>query len=108
MKIIKKIKLTTAAYFVSLLVLVICIASFLPAIVNYDSNSKQINTQAIEDTVRDYVVQCYATEGSYPADLYYLQENYGLILQEDLYFYSYEVFASNIMPNIQVFAKNGE
>lgn len=102
---LKKIKFSTIAYWVSGLFLAVLVAISLPSIVGYQEKSKEINVEAIQETVQKYVIQCYAAEGSYPADLYYLQENYGLILDEDMYRYDYEVFASNVMPEIKVYLK---
>lgn len=66
-------------------------------------------TQQVKNSVMSCVVQCYALEGSYPNDLNYLQENYGLQLDNDKYIYHYEKFASNILPDVQVFSiKGGE
>ena len=59
----------------------------------------------VRDTVVSYVSQCYALEGAYPADLQYLEANYGLQLDSDKYIYHYEMFATNIFPDVQVFAK---
>lgn len=56
----------------------------------------------IEEVIRKYAVACYAQEGAYPRDLTYLEENYGLIIDEDKYFYYYDLFASNILPDIEV------
>lgn len=68
----------------------------------YTDTSNNINKTTVQDIVEKYAIQCYASEGSYPPDLEYLVENYGLILDEDLYVYEYDIFASNIMPEIIV------
>lgn len=52
--------------------------------------------------LRRAVVSCYALEGRYPPDVKYLQEQYGLQLNEEKYIVHYEVFAENIMPDITV------
>jgi len=57
--------------------------------------------------VEKYAIQCYATEGAYPPNVYYLEEHYGLILDEEKYIYSYEPVAENIKPVVQVFIKPG-
>lgn len=98
----KKMKIGTLSHFVIASFMVLIIAISIPSIVHYNENSKEINLEAIQKTVQKYVIQCYAAEGSYPADLYYLEENYGLILDEELYVYNYEIFASNVMPYIKV------
>lgn len=61
--------------------------------------------ESVEEIVNRYVVQCYASEGGYPPDLEYLSENYGLILNEDSYFYFYSVHGANLAPEIRVFAR---
>ncbi len=63
------------------------------------------NIAAIEESVKRSAIQCYALEGRYPPDIAYLQEHYGLIVNEDAYFYHYEVIASNILPNIAVYRR---
>ena len=59
----------------------------------------------IQKAILDACVQCYALEGSYPPSLEYLENHYGLILDRDKYYFYYEVFASNVMPNVEVFRK---
>lgn len=58
----------------------------------------KVTRQAIERAA----VLCYATEGFYPPSLAYIEENYGVQINHERYFVSYEVFASNIMPNIYI------
>lgn len=74
-------------------------------IASYDTTYTDLNKAALEETVMKYAIQCYASEGSYPPNLEYLSEHYGLILDYDHYIYDYEIFASNIMPNITILDK---
>ena len=59
-------------------------------------------TEAVVQAIRKASVQCYALEGSYPPDVAYLAEHYGLAIDMERYAVRYEVFASNIMPEIEV------
>ena len=59
----------------------------------------------VVDAVRRGVVQCYAIEGRYPPDIAYLEARYGLSVDQDKYIVHYEVFASNIYPDITVIEK---
>ncbi len=59
----------------------------------------------IKEAIEKASIQCYALEGSYPPNLEYLEEHYGLVLDEEKYFYFYEIFASNIMPDVEVYEK---
>ena len=58
-----------------------------------------------EQAVRKAVLECYAIEGMYPAELSYLQEHYNLRIDGEKYRVSYDCFASNIMPQIHVFER---
>lgn len=55
-----------------------------------------------EESILRSVINCYATEGNYPPDYEYLKDHYGLSVDESKYIIHYEIFASNIMPNITV------
>jgi hypothetical protein len=59
-------------------------------------------TEMVVEAIRKAAVQCYALEGSYPPDVDYLISHYGLQLDLNRYACRYEVFASNIMPEIEV------
>ncbi len=60
---------------------------------------------SIEKTILERAVQCYAIEGAYPESLDYLEQNYGLQINRSDYFVTYEVFATNILPEVQVLEK---
>jgi len=65
-------------------------------------SSKAENLRMTEDSLRRAVVSCYALEGRYPPNVDYLQQQYGLQVDEDAYIIHYEIFAENIMPEITV------
>ena len=47
-------------------------------------------------------LQCYVVEGAYPVSLEYLEENYGLQINEQMFYVSYEIFATNVPPAVKV------
>ena len=55
-----------------------------------------------EQAVRQACVSCYALEGAYPATYDDLKEQSGIAIDEVKYAGFYEIFASNIMPEITV------
>lgn len=59
----------------------------------------------LEQAVRRSCAACYAAEGVYPPDLEYLQDRYGLQVDEDNYIVHYSVVAQNLMPDITVLAR---
>jgi hypothetical protein len=85
---------------------VIIFAAFLyMSVDNAQKGSDNEMYEILTDAITRSAVQCYAIEGFYPPDIEYLEENYGLVVNHDKYVISYNVFASNIMPEIEVFNK---
>lgn len=56
----------------------------------------------LRQTVLDSAMQCLALEGAYPSTLEYLEENYGLVVNDKDYVVTYVAYASNVMPSVQV------
>ncbi len=65
-------------------------------------HSRDSGLLVAREAVERAVIQCYALEGVYPPNLAYLEENYGLIVNDDQYMYLYEVVGSNVHPIIDV------
>ena len=61
--------------------------------------------QSARQNVLRAAIQCCAIEGAYPPNVEYLEENYGLLLDHDRYIISYELFASNILPEVEIIRK---
>jgi len=61
--------------------------------------------QQLEEVLRRTAVTCYAAEGVYPPNLEYMRVHYGLQYNEAQYKVYYELFASNLMPDITVLEK---
>ena len=60
-----------------------------------------------ERAIREAAVSYYVLEGAYPADYEQLKAYSGLAVNEEKYVVFYEVFASNIMPDITVMERQG-
>jgi len=56
----------------------------------------------LEDSIRRAVVMCYAVEGVYPESISYIEEHYQIHIDWNRYIVHYEIFASNLMPDIMV------
>ena len=76
------------------------------AVENAQNKSNEESYKILSDAIIRSAVQCYAIEGFYPPDVKYLEENYGLLVDHEKYFVNYSVFASNIIPDVEVFKKN--
>ncbi len=65
-------------------------------------SSAQERLRIVEESITRCVVSCYAIEGIYPESLDYLEQYYGLRIDESQYYVNYSIFASNIMPVVTV------
>ena len=101
----KKLHLTQISLLVTILIILVVGAIIFLSIGNFEDNHSRNRAEEIRGTVISYVAQCYAMEGLYPNNLDYLEDNYGLQLDRDKYIYHYEMFATNIFPDVQVFVK---
>lgn len=70
-----------------------------------ENNLRENGRYAIRDAVRRAAMECYAVEGVFPPEVSYLEENYGLVINHDAYIVSYEIFASNVMPDVRVLVR---
>ena len=75
---------------------------FMSALSNLQEGRVSEGRQQLEDAVRRSAVACYAAEGIYPPNLEYLEEHYGIQVDRERYTVMYEVFASNLMPDVTV------
>ena len=67
-----------------------------------NSHGKTIRENALTRSI----TQCYALEGSYPPNIKYLQDNYGLIYDSEEYFIDYQFIGSNLRPDVTVIERN--
>ena len=87
------------------LIIVVFAVLTLNGIFSFGGNADSKRLELIRDTIKKAAVQCYAIEGSYPTDLNYLVKNYGIVLNENSYFYHYVFIGSNTMPDVSVIRK---
>jgi len=92
-------KLVFIGVTITLLILSIPLANFI------QQTNTQYQIEAVESAIQRSLNLCYAQEGFYPAKINYLIDNYGLIIDERLYYISFKSFASNIRPDVTVFRK---
>jgi competence protein ComGC len=103
----KKMGLSFVAMIVCLLVIAIVALIAFSTMADYGSSYQDKRLSEVRDSVLSSIAQCYALEGCYPPDLEYLEDNYGLIMDRSHYIYHYEMFASNIFPDVKVLLLKG-
>ena len=69
------------------------------------NNSKKQEVEEVTRQINKSISLCYAIEGMYPNDLEYLENNYGLDIDDEKYIIHYKLFASNIQPEVMVYNK---
>ncbi|MBQ7148880.1 MAG: hypothetical protein IJR96_09030 [Pseudobutyrivibrio sp.] len=62
-------------------------------------NEQRENLQAAIDRA---IIQCYVTEGRYPESFEYLQKNYGIIYDDELFRVDYVIYGSNMKPDVTI------
>lgn len=90
---------------VLILAVLLALAALLPGI---RRDLRESSRDAIRDTVIRCAVECYAVEGAYPDSLQYLEDHYGLTVNHRDFIVTYEVFASNQLPDVQVLVRGEE
>ncbi|MDO5015011.1 MAG: hypothetical protein Q4E28_03565 [Clostridia bacterium] len=83
---------------------VILLLSFVK--ISYQSKAK--GREILEQSINKAVVTCYASEGRYPDTLEYIEKNYHVKVDRSKYDVEYNIFASNIYPDITVTEKETE
>lgn len=90
----------TAILWIAILVLLL-ISVLQPA----DQMVEKENATVLQNAIANAVVSCYAIEGRYPDSLEKIKKDYGVVIDDDKYIVSYDIFADNLMPDVTVDVK---
>lgn len=85
--------------------LLLIVLTFLLSLSRLEEGREAEGRKRLEDSVRRTAVSCYAAEGFYPPSVDYMEQHWGLQYEKSRYVVCYEVFASNLMPQITVLEK---
>ena len=86
----------------SILLILAVLLLFSLSLTRLEQGRQEAGKQQLEDALRRTAVACYASEGFYPPNVAYMVQHYGLQYNENMYRVHYEIFASNLMPEITV------
>lgn len=86
----------------SILLAAVVLLCFWIAVARLDDGRQEEGREQLEALLKRMAVSCYASEGAYPPSVDYLKERYALQYDEERYTIHYELFASNLMPDITV------
>lgn len=88
--------------FLSILLFIAVLWIFWIGVSFFSAKADEEGANTLRKGIQRASVQCYAIEGRYPPSVAYLEENYGIQIDESRYHVFYSGFASNIMPEITV------
>ena len=58
--------------------------------------------ERLENSLNRAAISCFSIEGFYPANVDYLIDNYGIVVNEEKYHVFYESYGANLKPEIRV------
>lgn len=97
----KKEKTFITSY-LPVLIMVLVLSAFVLFANSLSSTNTAREKDILKNAIERSITQCYALEGSYPASLSYLEENYGLIYNKELFFVDYQYIGGNLRPDITI------
>ncbi len=86
----------------SIVVLIAAIAVAVVVFMTAQSAIREQSAISMRTTILDSAKQCCAVEGSYPQSITYLEDHYGLVVNNTDYVITYECYADNVMPSVVV------
>jgi len=88
-------------------IIAIVVIYMLMGVSNMSAGDANVQADKVYQLIEKALVQCFALEGSYPANSQFEEKmnKYGVILNHDKYYFYYDSFSANIMPDIQVAPK---
>ncbi|MEF9983418.1 MAG: hypothetical protein RR806_00890 [Oscillospiraceae bacterium] len=93
---------TIINFLMPILSIVLLILGLFWGVDNISQTTQKEKIKSLEQAIRRSAVHCYATQGEYPESIEYLQEHYGITYDSEKFLVDYQVFASNIMPEITI------
>lgn len=104
----KGIKHRISSVHFSLLLFIAMFVFFLYLLGNISKDTMDSKEKSLNEALNRSIVSCYCVEGTYPPNLKYIEEHYGLSYDKDLFFVDYNAIGSNIYPDVTVIRKEGK
>lgn len=103
-----KLSLTRLWTFLSGFLVITALLFFFLSADTLEENTQKQQTEQLTKVIKQDIVQCYALEGTYPPNLQYLEEHYGLTYDKKRFYVDYLAIGSNIFPDITVVVLSGD
>jgi len=94
---------TIAVNFAPIIFTLVILGVVLAGLRQAEESSRAEGRRLLEEAIVRVAVHSYAVEGYFPDSIAYIVENYGIHIDSTRFVVHYDVFAANLLPNIQVF-----
>lgn len=94
-----------SGFLLSVCVFLAVIFLFMGGLSSLSDSTLRRQKESLENAITRSVTYCYTVEGTYPENLDYLKENYGLTYDEDVFYVDYRVMGANILPDVTIIEK---
>ena len=98
---VKKKSFSITAY-LPILLLVVVLGVFIAFSDSFYQSSLSSEKDVLQKALNRSITQCYALEGSYPNDLVYLEDHYGLTYNKNRFFIDYQYIGDNLRPDVTI------
>ena len=100
----KKNKFSLTAY-LPVLILVLVLTGFVAFSGSFSKTNLGYEKDLLQKALDRSITQCYALEGTYPNNLEYLEEHYGLTYNKKHFYVDYQYIGGNLRPDVTIIEK---
>lgn len=97
---------TIITSYLPLLIMLIVLSAFVFFANSVSNTNTAREKEILQNAIERSITQCYALEGTYPGNLNYLEENYGLFYNKDRFFVDYQYIGGNLRPDITIIERD--
>ena len=98
----KEFDLYLAARLFSMLIIAAAAGIAFAAVITMERENIGKQADRLQEVIKKAAIKCYALEGAFPEDIYYLR-HYGVVFDNENFYFRYEMNGiSNYMPDIYV------
>lgn len=95
---IKRSRSTKLIIVLFIVALALCVAAYF----GVQHAIREQSAQSMRAAIVESALQCYAIEGAFPKSMSYLEDHYGLVVNDTDYLVTYECYADNVAPSVVV------
>jgi len=101
----KRTQIISIKNFIALILIIVLLAGFSFALDRVSSSNSSSSLDILDQAVKKSITECYALEGTYPPNIAYLKDHYGLMYDENAYRIDYVYIGGNIRPDYTIIEK---